>query len=195
MRGELCLLDRRRFEISDEEVSLPDTIAMTFDVEEPKQRAASEVAEAVPRKSHRATMIVAGFLILAALLGGSYLWTTRSGVREPAAVESASGLKYADLKVGDGATPRLGQSVRVHYIGWLSNGTEFNNSYKEGRTPEFNLGPALIPGWNEALQSMKVGGKRRVIIPPNLAYGAAGRPPVIPPNETLTFEIELLGVR
>lgn len=110
-------------------------------------------------------------------------------------ITTASGMKYADLKVGDGATPRLGQGVQVHYIGWLANGKEFNNSYKLGRPAEFSLGPGLIPGWNEALQTMKVGGKRRIILPPSLAYGPAGKPPDIPPNSTLTFEIELLAVR
>jgi peptidylprolyl isomerase len=103
-------------------------------------------------------------------------------------------LKYVDQRVGDGATPRTGQTVRVHYIGWLANGREFNNSYKGGAPVDFSVGPGLIPGWNEALQSMKVGGKRRIILPPKLAYGPAGKPPDIPPNETLTFEIELLGV-
>ena len=139
----------------------------------------------------RATKVFAGFLILAALVGGGHLACRR----EPTTIETASGLKYVDLKVGDGATPRLNQWVQVHYIGWLANGKEFNNSYKEGRSPEFRLGPGIIPGWNEALQSMKVGGKRRIILPPSLAYGQTGRPPTIPPNETLTFEIELLGVR
>lgn len=110
-------------------------------------------------------------------------------------ITTASGLKYSDLKVGDGATPKLGQTVQVHYIGWLANGREFNNSYKGGAPAEFELGPGLIPGWNETLQTMKVGGKRRIIVPPNLAYGAAGRAPTIPPNATLTFEIELLNVK
>ena len=110
-------------------------------------------------------------------------------------ITTASGLKYTDLKVGDGATPKLGQTVQCHYIGWLENGKEFNNSYKGGAPAEFQLGPGLIPGWNETLQTMKVGGKRRIIVPPSLAYGAAGRPPAIPPNATLTFEIELLNVK
>lgn len=110
-------------------------------------------------------------------------------------ITTASGMKYVDLKVGDGATPKMGQGVRVNYIGWLANGKEFNNSYNDGKPAEFSLGPNLIPGWNEALQSMKVGGKRRIILPPALAYGAGGKPGAIPPNETLTFEIELLGVR
>jgi peptidylprolyl isomerase len=110
-------------------------------------------------------------------------------------ITTASGMKYVDLKVGDGATPRTGQRVRVHYIGRLENGREFENSYNQGPPAEFNVGPGLIAGWNEALQTMKVGGKRRITLPPNLAYGAAGSPPKIPPNSTLTFEIELLGVR
>jgi len=110
-------------------------------------------------------------------------------------VTTPSGLKYVDLKVGDGATPRMGQNVRVHYIGRLENGKEFNNSYKGGAPIDFALGPGLIAGWNETLQTMKVGGKRRIVLPPSLAYGASGSPPTIPPNATLTFEIELLGVK
>jgi peptidylprolyl isomerase len=109
-------------------------------------------------------------------------------------VTTPSGLKYTDLKVGDGASPRMGQTVKVNYTGWLQNGKEFDSSSKHGGPAEFALGPGLIPGWNEALQTMKVGGKRRLVVPPNLAYGAPGRPPNIPPNSTLTFEIELLEV-
>ena len=110
-------------------------------------------------------------------------------------VTTASGIKYTDLKVGEGASPRMGQTVRVHYTGWLENGTEFDSSFKHGGPAEFKLGPGLIPGWNETLQTMKAGGKRRLTIPPSLAYGPLGQPPRIPPNATLTFEIELLSVR
>ena len=124
----------------------------------------------------------------------AYAFANRNG-QAGNEITTASGMKYVDLKVGDGATPRMGQGVQVHYIGWLANGKEFNNSHKMGRPAEFSLGTGLIPGWNEALQSMKVGGKRRIILPPSLAYGPTGQPPTIPPNETLTFEIELLGVR
>ena len=115
----------------------------------------------------------------------------------PSEITTPSGLKYTDLKVGDGPSPKMGQTVRVHYIGWLENGKEFNNSHTmgAGQPAEFMLGPGLIPGWNEALPTMKVGGKRRLVIPPKLAYGASGRPPNIPPNATLTFEIELLGIK
>ena len=110
-------------------------------------------------------------------------------------ITTPSGLKYTDLKVGDGRSPKIGQTVRVNYTGWLQNGTEFDSSAKHGGPAEFALGPGLIPGWNEALQTMKVGGKRRIITPPNLAYGKMGQPPKIPSDATLTFEIELLGVK
>lgn len=92
----------------------------------------------------------------------------------------------------------MGQTVQAHYIGRLDNenGFEFNNSHNmgAGKPAEFRLGPGLIQGWNEALQTMKVGGKRRLWIPSKLAYGEAGKPP-IPPNANLYFEIELLGVK
>lgn len=137
--------------------------------------------------------VLPGLLIFVATFGVGYLVTSyNSG---PAVVVSASGLRYIDLVEGQGVTPKLGQLVRVHYIGWVENGREFNNSYKLGRPSEFQLGPALIPGWNEALQTMKVGGKRRIILPPSLAYGEAGRGPEIPPNATVIFEVELLGIR
>ena len=109
-------------------------------------------------------------------------------------ITTASGLKYQDLKVGDGASPAPNQTVSVHYIGRLENGTEFNNSYKMGKPVEFKLG-GVIPGWQEGLQTMKVGGKRRLWIPSKLAYGPAGRPPAIPPNANLDFDIELLGIK
>jgi peptidylprolyl isomerase len=110
-------------------------------------------------------------------------------------ITTPSGLKYVDLKVGDGASPRMGQRVSVNYVGTLENGKEFDSSAKHGGPAQFALGSGLIPGWNEALQTMKVGGKRRLVVPPSLAYGKMGQPPNIPPNATLTFEIELLDVK
>jgi peptidylprolyl isomerase len=109
-------------------------------------------------------------------------------------IATASGLKYVDIVQGNGPSPRLGQTVVVNYTGTLENGTKFGSSSDEGRPSEFRLGE-VIPGWNEGLKSMKVGGKRKLIVPAPLGYGAQGRPPSIPPNSTLIFEIELLGIK
>lgn len=123
---------------------------------------------------------------------------TRRGATESSSpspeITTASGLKIQDLRVGDGASPKPGQTVMVQYIGWLENGKEFNNSYKTGGPVSFKIGD-VIKGWDEGLSTMKVGGKRRLFIPSNLAYGRMGRPPAIPPNANLKFEIELLGVK
>lgn len=154
---------------------------------------ASSSAQSRSRKTFNVKVLVIVLIVAVAASAVAYVIANRGG-RTGNEITTASGMKYEDLTVGDGATPRMGQNVRVHYIGWLENGTEFDNSHKRGRPAEFSIGPGLIPGWNEALQTMKVGGKRRIILPPNLAYGAAGKGPDIPPNATLTFEIELLGV-
>lgn len=135
-------------------------------------------------------IILVAVIVLAAV---AYVITRRGSQAAPE-ITTASGLKYQDLRVGDGASPQMGQTVSVHYIGRLENGTEFNNSYKLGKPIDFKLGK-VIPGWNEGLQTMKVGGKRRLWIPSKLAYGPTGNPPVIPPNANLDFEIELLGIK
>jgi peptidylprolyl isomerase len=128
-----------------------------------------------------------------------YTIATLRGNKAAPEITTASGLKYQDLKVGDGASPTLGQTVTAHYLGRLENenGTEFNNSHTmgAGKPIDFKLGMGLIPGWNEGLQTMKVGGKRRFWIPSKLAYGPTGKPPAIPPNANLYFEIELLGIK
>ena len=110
-------------------------------------------------------------------------------------VTTPSGLKYQELSVGTGAEAVTGKVVSVHYTGWLTDGTKVDSSVDRGTPIEFPLGTAgIIRGWNEGLTGMKVGGKRKLIIPPSLAYGAGGRPPVIPPNATLIFDLELVGV-
>ena len=106
-----------------------------------------------------------------------------------------SGLKYQVLKSGTGAvSPKASDSVNVHYHGTLLNGTVFDSSVQRGQPISFPLN-GVIPGWTEGLQLMKVGDKFKFEIPPNLAYGAAGAPPLIPPNSTLVFEVELLGIQ
>jgi FKBP-type peptidyl-prolyl cis-trans isomerase len=107
-----------------------------------------------------------------------------------------SGLKYTDLSTGQGEEARAGKTVDVHYTGWLENGTKFDSSLDRGRPFSFRLGGGqVIRGWDEGVAGMKVGGKRRLTIPADLGYGARGAGGVIPPNATLIFEVELLGVR
>ena len=111
------------------------------------------------------------------------------------ATTTASGLVFEDLVVGSGNAAASGQKVSVHYTGWLTNGTKFDSSKDRGEPFIFPLGKGhVIKGWDEGVAGMKVGGRRTLTIPPEMAYGARGFPPVIPPNSTLVFDIELLGV-
>jgi peptidylprolyl isomerase len=118
-----------------------------------------------------------------------YTWTT-----------TPTGLKYQDEKVGDGASPKNGQTCVMHYTGWLwengGKGKKFDSSLDRGQPFEFSLGMGrVIKGWDQGVSTMKVGGKRLLLIPPQLAYGSKGAGGVIPPNATLIFEVELLDLK
>lgn len=107
-----------------------------------------------------------------------------------------SGLMYEDITVGDGATPTTGQQCSVHYTGTLLDGTKFDSSRDRGAPFSFAIGRGqVIKGWDEGVSTMKVGGRRKLTIPPELGYGARGAGGVIPPNATLVFDVELLGAR
>jgi FKBP-type peptidyl-prolyl cis-trans isomerase FkpA len=109
--------------------------------------------------------------------------------------KTASGLTIEDLVLGEGAAATSGQSVTVHYTGWLASGDKFDSSKDRNKPFVFNLGAGqVIRGWDEGVQGMLVGGKRKLTIPPELGYGARGAGSVIPPNATLVFEVELVGI-
>lgn len=111
-------------------------------------------------------------------------------------ITTASGLVIEEVLVGEGAEARAGQMVSVHYTGWLTDGTKFDSSKDRNEPFEFPLGARhVIAGWDEGVQGMKIGGTRKLTIPPQLGYGARGAGGVIPPNATLVFEVELLGVK
>lgn len=111
-------------------------------------------------------------------------------------VTTETGLQYEDVLVGEGETPKTGDKVVVHYTGTLEDGTKFDSSLDKESPFEFTIGIGqVIPGWDEGVASMKVGGKRKLIIPANLGYGSAGAGDVIPPNSTLLFDVELLEIK
>jgi peptidylprolyl isomerase len=106
-----------------------------------------------------------------------------------------SGLKYIDMVLGDGDVPKVGQRVTVHYTGWLEDGKKFDSSYNRNTPLEFSVGVGeMIRGFDEGILSMKKGGKRKLFIPSNLAYGSNGIPGVIPPDATIIFEVELIDI-
>jgi FKBP-type peptidyl-prolyl cis-trans isomerase FkpA len=133
------------------------------------------------------------------LLGLMMFGETQSGGPPPVTgkpVTTADGLKYWDTKVGTGTTATSGHKVKVHYTGWLTNGKKFDSSVDRKEPFEFQLGGGqVIKGWDEGVAGMKVGGKRRLEIPPALGYGSRGAGGVIPPDATLLFDVELLDVK
>jgi peptidylprolyl isomerase len=144
---------------------------------------------------------LAAIVVAIALTGAVAVGTSTSSMAQAAkTMTTASGLQIADSKVGTGATPKPGQTCVMHYTGWLyengAKGKKFDSSVDRGEPFEFPIGQKrVIAGWDEGVASMKVGGKRTLIIPPALGYGARGAGGVIPPNATLIFEVELLDVK
>jgi len=148
------------------------------------------------------TLVVTVIVVLAiALFAGSRLVVAQKAASGPtkvtgASTKTASGLEYWDIKVGTGAVAVSGHKVKVDYTGWLTDGTKFDSSVGTGRPFDFMLGAGnVIKGWDEGVAGMKVGGKRQLRIPPDLAYGQAGHPPQIPHSATLIFDVELLDVK
>lgn len=121
---------------------------------------------------------------------------TTTTTQETAMTKTSSGLQYQDLVPGTGAAPVQGKPVTVNYTGWLTDGTKFDSSLDHGQPFQFTLGVGqVIKGWDEGVSTMKVGGKRKLVIPAELAYGSRGAGGVIPPDATLVFEVELLGAQ
>jgi peptidylprolyl isomerase len=156
----------------------------------------SQTKSKAPAGRNKQARIIA-IVVVIVLAGGAiaYLLKNRSGTAG-AEITTPSGLKYTDLVVGSGATPQRGQTVSVHYTGTLENGFKFDSSRDRGKPADFRIGIGqVIKGWDEALMTMKVGGRRRLVIPSALGYGPQGRPPDIPGNSTLIFDVELMGVK
>jgi peptidylprolyl isomerase len=156
---------------------------------------------AARQRNQRIILILIAVLVVAliAFLVYRNITTSQPGAASTAAgnmVITASGLQYQDLVVGSGPEAKSGNTVSVHYTGWLADGTKFDSSLDRGTPFEFTLGAGqVIKGWDEGVVGMKVGGKRQLIIPPQLAYGSSGVGSTIPPNATLTFEVQLLEIK
>jgi FKBP-type peptidyl-prolyl cis-trans isomerase len=141
--------------------------------------------------------------LAAALVAGPLFAAARQGETTPPPqqgsgkeVVTRSGLRYTDLKLGEGEEAKAGNTVEVHYVGWLEDRTRFDASQNPEHPFTFRIGiDEVIQGWHEGITGMRVGGKRRLVVPPDLGYGKQGAGQVVPPNATLIFEVELLKVR
>ena len=147
-------------------------------------------------KPYLIAAVILFFTAAATLLGQTKPNTSAPTKVTGDGVKTAPGLQYWDIKVGTGAEAKSGSQVTVHYTGWLTSGKKFDSSVDAGKPFDFTVGAnEVIKGWDEGVAGMKVGGKRQLRIPPELAYGEAGHPPQIPPNATLIFDVQLLAVK
>jgi FKBP-type peptidyl-prolyl cis-trans isomerase len=162
------------------------------------------------RRSLVSIAVIAGLVLIVACGGNEEKTTTPSVTANATAAQTgggpppvsaqptvtASGLKIIEIEAGTGDEAQKGQTVSVHYTGWLADGTKFDSSLDRGQPLSFVLGAGqMIPGFDEGVAGMKVGGERRLILPPGLAYGAQGRPPKIPANSELTFDVQLVSLQ
>ena len=161
-------------------------------------RAVSPQRQQARQSADRRKRIIAVVIIFALVAAGAAYLFAPAALRggSGAEVTTASGLKYTDLVVGTGPSPRTGQTAVVHYTGTLTNGTKFDSSRDRGQPMEYVFGrQPMIKGWDEGITTMKVGGRRRLVIPPALGYGDYGSPPKIPGGSTLLFDLELLELK
>ena len=166
---------------------------MSFSRKNRRQTAAAQINGFYLRPRHLPSRWRRFFI--AALIIGGVVTLSACGHKTGVEVTTPTGLKYVDEVIGTGEKPRLGKTVVVHYTGTLTDGTKFDSSVDRGQPYEFRIGTgSVIRGWDEGILSMQVGGKRKLIVPPDLGYGAQVKSK-IPPNSTLIFEVELLGVK
>ena len=160
----------------------------------------SERARKRAVKVRNQRIAIVAVILLLIIAGGFYIFQSNKSPSTETAdlpiIFTESGLQYQDLVIGSGTTANPGDIVSVHYTGWLEDGTKFDSSLDRDQAFEFQLGAGqVIKGWDEGVAGMKTGGKRQLIIPPDLGYGVSGSGNVIPPNAVLIFDVELLAVK